>query len=1095
MASGAVAATLTVTTANSTGAGSLLAALEAVQTGDTITFNIPGDGPHVIATPPGGYPLIRFNNVTLDGYTQPGSKPNDAGILEPNNAQIRVVLDSRNGNTKVLDFPGDGPNDDTGYGDGESCVLGVFAATNVTFRGVSILSIPVVGDDVSAYGISFAKGASGRVSGCWIGVAPDGNTLAGPADGITGFRYRVRDENNTVLESILIRNVVVGVPKDSTNPTADFNVFCGIPAIPVIIEGEDLRLSGNFFNVFPDGMRDYNPALDGLSGTFEGNIEIGRAGNNTVIGVDGDGVNDIHERNVFSGVVPEATIGGNPLGGYDHNIEFYGQTPGTNIVIAGNYLGVAIDGATRFTNGVPALNAAGGSAEYRFGSNLDGVSDDLEANRVVNNWPPDLFPPSEFNLTPDRLNFFDELSTSGSVNARGNILINNYPFPASPLRDNGNFLSQYYTKALVDPSSVVPTIAENSNGQRLRGTVPIANGDYPVTIVDVYVADSEGAQTGIDAGIPELPDGFVQGRRYVASFVENGPADLNPQAGAFEFNISGLGGGNLTITANYSKDPAGTPNARILTSPFSAPRAIPFVPGNSESAGLARLVPDRVLFDTETANLNNWEPYAGVIGTGTFVVEANTFADDGQFVNQRYALAFQPAAGGSPTLGDAFFADNGTPFRGQINLSRQDGNPGRVAGDRRPGAVNLVAGGEASPHAVTEFGSENRWNLGFDRLADGRYGTIQTFSINPTTLAQTPLSKAQDSANGRLTTGVPPGNQITRFGGDLAFLDNGNVVSVVEDRSQVLSPGNAAVATIFAPDGSVVKESFVVATGDIWSNVASFKGGFCVRVAGILHFYTNTGEKTGTAEQQASGGDFDPGRGDGTRIAAHINSPYVFLAGRARSSQIIRLAAWDSRDRTLVAMTEVSEPGLLDSASDRVNLSSDALNRVAVAYETKVSPEQEQNQTLLRVFELNPSARRFDALTPSFFVFQNFGNGGFRTIRPTVAMTTRQILVAAKGEINKANNVAAGPDSLPQTTFYTVIAHPSPAEDPTPGVGGGPTVRIARDGANLRLEYTGTLESSPTLPATSWQAVPGAASPFVIAPAQQGTQQFYRARQ
>ena len=35
------------------------------------------------------------------------------------------------------------------------------------------------------------------------------------------------------------------------------------------------------------------------------------------------------------------------LGGYDHTIEFYGNNPGTNIVIAGNYIGVGIDGQTR----------------------------------------------------------------------------------------------------------------------------------------------------------------------------------------------------------------------------------------------------------------------------------------------------------------------------------------------------------------------------------------------------------------------------------------------------------------------------------------------------------------------------------------------------------------------------------------------------------------------------------------------------------------------------------------------------------------------------------------------------------------------------
>src|SRR5262249_26373208 len=161
--------------------------------------------------------------------------------------------------------------------------------------------------------------------------------------------------------------------------------------------------------------------------------------------------------------------------------------------------------------------------------------------------------------------------------------------------------------------------------------------------------------------------------------------------------------------------------------------------------------------------------------------------------------------------------DNGTPFKGVINASRQDGNPGRVAGDKRPGASNFITGVEASPHVYTEFQSDNRWKLGFDRLSDGRYGTVQTYKLDSSTLTQTALSKVQDSANGRVTSGDSQGNnQITRFGGDVAGLDNGNFVSVVEDRSKLRNPdGNCAVATIFAPDGSVVKDSFKVANGDL----------------------------------------------------------------------------------------------------------------------------------------------------------------------------------------------------------------------------------------------------------------------------------------
>jgi hypothetical protein len=38
------------------------------------------------------------DNLTIDGYRQPGSSPNTNSILQPNSAKIKVVLDSRNRN-------------------------------------------------------------------------------------------------------------------------------------------------------------------------------------------------------------------------------------------------------------------------------------------------------------------------------------------------------------------------------------------------------------------------------------------------------------------------------------------------------------------------------------------------------------------------------------------------------------------------------------------------------------------------------------------------------------------------------------------------------------------------------------------------------------------------------------------------------------------------------------------------------------------------------------------------------------------------------------------------------------------------------------
>ncbi len=462
-------------------------------------------------------------------------------------------------------------------------------------------------------------------------------------------------------------------------------------------------------------------------------------------------------------------------------------------------------------------------------------------------------------------------------------------------------------------------------------------------------------------------------------------------------------------------------------------------------------------------------------------------------------------------LGEGFYNDAGQPFTGQINLSRQNGNPGRSAGDKRPGAVNFMVGGETSVHAVTGFNADGRWNLGFDRLADGRYGTVQIYSLDPSTLAQTPLSHALDSANGRLTSGEPSGSQITRFGGEIAGLDNGNFVSVVEDRSNVRNPnGNAVVATIFAPDGSIVKDSFLVAPTadftvqdvDIWSNVAAYQGGFAVRTKShdgtsrAIYFYDNSGTLKGFIDQSASGASFSTDRGDGTRIFAHINSPYVFLTGRAANTTIIKVAVFDSRDQSFVTIGDVNE-GAFTGDFDRAFGAVDALNRLTVGWVSQPSGYSQQ-QVAARVLAFDSVGKKITPLTPSFFPFINTATNAIHTFQMSVAMTTRQICVAAKGEISYENTPAAGPDSPKEVNFYTVFSHPAPQDDPTTPVstGAAPTLKLSLAGSNLTISWdasaTGfTLESKNSLTDAAWTTV-GTQNPTAVTVG--AGNKFYRLR-
>ena len=192
----ATAAVITVNTTNNVDPvpiveTSLLQAMQMVQEGDTIAFNIPNvplmSDVHYILTPTNGYPLITRNNVTIDGYTQPGAMPNSNPILAANNARIKIVLDSRaiidpNTYTNYTSMAYEPANGGAGFGDTEFAVLGIFGGTNVHIRGLCLLGSHGAG--LSQYGIAIARNfdvtaESTHISGCWIGVDVDGTSAHG----------------------------------------------------------------------------------------------------------------------------------------------------------------------------------------------------------------------------------------------------------------------------------------------------------------------------------------------------------------------------------------------------------------------------------------------------------------------------------------------------------------------------------------------------------------------------------------------------------------------------------------------------------------------------------------------------------------------------------------------------------------------------------------------------------------------------------------------------------------------------------------------------------------------------------------------------
>jgi len=552
-----------VTTETGTGAGSLTAAINALLDGDRITFNIPPNAGevHYVQVPANGFPLITKNDITIDGYTQNGASPNTASIHAANNAALKIVITATNGNALSMywactnSWGANIPN--FGYGDDEQAILGFFHATNANLKGVVIQSAPTTATSITAgtcKGICFAANSlengggqcqNWHINGCWFAIdpvtkqvayMPDGSTVATPS--ICAASYRTRNVvGGTEIDWNYNQPGTIGVAARSAAPRAEFNVF--VTGYGYDSEGKNYRVSGNFYNILPDGVTPADmSSINGGVQMGDGYFEVGRNASGVVFGTDGDGINDADEGNICCGFG-----GGNGSAVYTYSL----QNAAKNMVIAGNYFNADINGNPIVTWSFgKVLHQAVNTGTYRFGSDFNGVSDALEGNLSFNQLMFD----------------FDNGSwpTNGAwLSMRGNSLSNcwaqvNAGPQTSPPFGNGqsgaesgaNTYAQFIdTTGAGGTLDFIPVIIAGTTANSLSGTCgkPISAAwvnPYTNLVVDIYEADTT---------IPTAP----QGKKWIASFTDNSAADSNPAVGAFTFNTTGLGlaGKQIVIAVSY----------------------------------------------------------------------------------------------------------------------------------------------------------------------------------------------------------------------------------------------------------------------------------------------------------------------------------------------------------------------------------------------------------------------------------------------------------------------------------------------------------------------------------------------------------------
>ena len=280
---------MVVTNTNNEGQGSLRQAILSANARigrDTITFSVPGVGPHTIR-PSSPLPVIT-DTLAIDGYTQPGSKVNTNPITEGSNAVLEIELDGSNAGT---DAPGL-----------------VFASPWCAVKGLVV-------NRFSNAGIA-VMGDYNMVLGCFVGTDVSGSMRMGNGSGVCVIGSTARSFVGAV-GSRGYRNVISG------NKTAGVIVDCG--------DGH-VYVAGNLIGTDATGKVALGNTQVGIAYLSGGLLYMG--------GFDVDGAN------VISGSGNNGQDGQTPVRGAGIFITEQGQ----NAVSAGNIIGLNAAGDAPIEN-------------------------------------------------------------------------------------------------------------------------------------------------------------------------------------------------------------------------------------------------------------------------------------------------------------------------------------------------------------------------------------------------------------------------------------------------------------------------------------------------------------------------------------------------------------------------------------------------------------------------------------------------------------------------------------------------------------------------------------------------------------------------
>lgn len=462
--------------------------------------------------------------------------------------------------------------------------------------------------------------------------------------------------------------------------------------------------------------------------------------------------------------------------------------------------------------------------------------------------------------------------------------------------------------------------------------------------------------------------------------------------------------------------------------------------GKPQDAGVSVVISEREIFANGVGNAANWEPYTTAFGDGTLALATNTEIEgDEAGTTERAVVAFFTADNNVVEV-PGFYTDGGTPWTINNDSARVNGNPPRIAGDKRPGGTKYVLGNEATPWdpesaSLFPFFNTNPFAYAF------QVAVVQL--LNKVNNQPAPIGKVLDPINGKLTSGFQSDQM--RFGGEIRALSNGNFVVVVDNRDDnfnglrsvpyAILDGNTGNVIVGPSDSNQVPIDPNVNTG-IWSNLAAFNGGFAVRCdsnSNSIDFFDNNGVALGTWDRTLRRTTFsDPlppaggmntsivdNGGGGGRIDSHIASNFIYVAGKGIDAdgggdKGVYLTKINAQTRQTVKEAFVSDG--FTAIPDRINVCSDKDDNVFVAWSD--TSNTGKRQIIGRAYNSD-----LEPITDAFLTFENSDIGpsevtGFAIKHPSCSMVNGRVLVTGR-----IDNDAGGVPSLnlDQNAHYAIV--------------------------------------------------------------------------